>query len=103
GVDAVTEAGDFFLALQHSAYVRDGIFLRLVDRVEDAHDGFVGSAVQWPLQGADGAGDGGVHVRKRSGDDTRGEGAGVELMVGVEDEGDVERASGGCRGLFSVQ
>ena len=45
-----------------------------------------------PLQRADGAGDGGVHVGAGAGDDARGEGGGVELVLGVEDERGVHGA-----------
>ena len=41
---------------------------------------------------ADGAGDGGVEVRSRAGDDPGGEGGGVELVFGVEDERAVKGA-----------
>ena len=81
----------------------DGIFAGLVDGVEQVHDGFVGAAVQRALERADGAGDGGVHVGERGGDDARGEGAGVELVVGVQDERDVEGLGGGLGGLLAVE
>ena len=62
GVDTVAEAADFFLAGEHAFDVLDGIFTGLVDGVEEAHDFFVGAAVEGAFEGADGAGYGGVHV-----------------------------------------
>ena len=59
--------------------------------------------MQRAFERADGAGDGGVHVGQGGGDDAGGEGAGVELVVGVEDERDVEGAGGGVGGLFAVE
>ncbi len=102
-VDAVAEAGDLLLLGEHLADVLDGILAGLVDGVEEAHGGLVGSAVQRAFEGADGSGDGGVDVGKGGGDDARGEGAGVELVVGVEDEGDVEGADRGVGGLLAVE
>ena len=102
-VDAVAEAGDFFLFCEHLADVFDGVGSGFVDGVEEAHGGLVGSAVEWAFEGADGSGDGGVDVGEGGCDDARGEGAGVELVVGVEDECDVKSASGGIGGLFAVE
>ncbi len=59
-VDAVAEAGDLFLLREHLPDVLDGIFAGLVDGEEQLHGGLVGAAVQRTLEGADGAGDGGV-------------------------------------------
>ena len=102
-VDAMAEAGDLFLLGEHLADVLDWVGAGFVDGVEEAHGGLVGSAVEWAFEGADGSGDGGVDVGEGGGDDARGEGAGVELVVGVEDEGDVEGAGGGVGGLFAVE
>ena len=104
GVDAVAEAGDLFLAGEHAADVLDGVGAGFVDGVEELHGGLVGAAVEGTLEGADGAGDGGVHVRQGGGDDARGKGAGVELVIGVQDEGDVEGVLVAvCGGLFAVE
>ena len=102
-VDAVAEAGDFFLLGEHLADVLDGVGTGFVDGVEEAHGGLVGSAVEGTFEGSDGTGDSGVDVGEGGGDDARGEGAGVELVVGVEDERDVEGSGGGLGGLFAVE
>uniref|UniRef100_E6QM64 Uncharacterized protein n=1 Tax=mine drainage metagenome TaxID=410659 RepID=E6QM64_9ZZZZ len=94
-VDAVSEAGDFFLVGEHLFDVLDGVSASLVDGEEHTHDGFVCPAVERAFEGADCAGDGGVNVRERGGDDASGEGGGIQLVVGVEDEGDVEGSGGG--------
>ncbi len=59
--------------------------------------------MQRAFERADGAGDGGVHVGHGAGDDAGGKGGGVELMVGMEDERDVQGAGGGGDGLFAVE
>ena len=69
-------------------HVFNGVGAGLVDGEKQAHDGLVGAAVQWALERANGAGDGGVNVREGGGDDAGGEGGGVQFVVGVEDEGD---------------
>ena len=102
-VDAVAEAGDLLLFGEHLADVLDGVGAGFVDGVEEAHGGLVGSAVERAFEGADGAGDGGVDVGEGGGDDAGGEGAGVELVIGVEDERDVEGAGGGVGGLLAVE
>ncbi len=108
-VDAVAAAGDLFLAGEHGGDMHKGVidgvdsFLRglFVDGVEQAHDVLVGSAVEGAFEGADGSGDGGVDVGEGGGDDAGGEGGCVELVVGVEDEGDVEGPGGGLGGLMA--
>src|SRR3981189_2102109 len=99
----MAEAGDLSpLGLQWldvSDWVGSGFF----DGIEKAHRGFVGSAMEWALEGANGTGDGGVDVGEGGGNDAGGEGAGVELVVGVEDERDVEGAGGGVGGLLAVE
>ena len=102
-IDAVAEAGDFFLLGEHLPDVLDWVGAGLVDGVEEAHGGLVGAAVQWAFECADGSGDGGVDVGECGGDDAGGEGAGVELVVGVEDECDVEGAGRGVGGLLAVE
>ncbi len=70
---------------------------------QQAHDAFVGAAVQRALERADGAGDGGVNVGQGGGDDAGGEGGGVQLVVGVQDQRHVQGPDGGLRGLYAVQ
>ncbi len=102
-IDAMAEAGDLFLFGKHLLDVFDGVGAGFVDGVEEAHGGLVGSAVEWAFEGADGSGDGGVDVGEGGGDDAGGEGAGVELVVGVKDKRDVEGAGGGVGGLLAVE
>src|SRR6266851_4978540 len=89
-VDAMAEAGDFFLLGEHLLHVFDWVGAGFFDGVEEAHGGLVGSAVEGAFEGADGTGDGGVDVGEGGGDDAGGEGAGVKFVVGVEDKRDVE-------------
>ena len=65
--------------------------------------GLVGAAVQRPFQGADGCGHGGMHIGKRGRHHPGSEGGRVEFVVGVQDEGDIERALGGLGGLGAIQ
>jgi len=99
----MAEAGDFFLFGKHLPYVLDGIGAGLVDGVEEPHGGFIGATVEGAFEGADGSGDGGVDVGEGGGDDAGGEGAGVQLVIGVEDERDIEGIGGSVRGLLSVE
>ncbi len=91
-VDAVAEAGDLLLGGQHILHVFDGIGAGLVDGVEQAHDAFVGAAVQRSLERADGAGDGRVDVGQGGGDDAGGKGGGVQLVLGVQHQRHVHGA-----------
>ncbi len=91
------------MAASMSFDVFDGVGAGLVDGVEQAHHAFIGAAVERALERADGAGNGGVNVGEGGGDDAGGEGGGVQFVVGVEDEGDVEGAGGGFRGLDAVE
>src|SRR5947207_1540216 len=63
----------------------------------------VGAAVLRSAQRADAAGDGAVHVGAGAGNDAAGEGAGVELVLGVEDERSVHRPYPGILGFPAVQ
>ena len=60
------------------------------DFLEHMDDRLVGAAVQRAFQRANGGGDRRVDVGKRGDGDQRGEGRGVEAVVGMEDVGEVE-------------
>ena len=101
-VNTMAESGDLLLLGEHFLDVLDWIGALGLDGVEQAHRGLVGAAVERTTERADGAGDGGVNVGERGGDDARSEGAGVEFVIGVQDQRDVE-GSGGCfGGLLTV-
>ena len=102
-VDAVAEAGDLFLVCEHLFDVLDGVGTGFVDGIEQAHGGLIGSPMKGTFKSADGTGDGGVDVGQRGGDDARSEGAGVQLVVGMEDERNVEGACSGFGRLFAVE
>src|ERR1035438_10269849 len=102
-VDAMAKAGDFLFRGEHALDVFDRVGTGLVDGIEQAHHALVGAAVQRAFERADGAGNSGVDVGQCSGDDAGGEGGGVELVVGVKDEGDIEGASGGFGRLDAVE
>ena len=91
-VDGVAEAHDDFLARQHPAHGGSGFF-RGVELLDQRHRRLVRAAVQGPAQGADGAGDAGVHVRKGGSADPRSEGGGVELVLGVENQRHIHHAA----------
>ena len=59
-------------------------------RLDEPHGLLVGPAVQGPRQRPDGAGHRGVDVGQGADDDARGERGGVELVLRVQDEGDVQ-------------
>ena len=71
----------------------------LLDLVRD----LVGAAVLGAAQGADAAGDRAIHVGAGAGDDAAGEGAGVELVLGVQDERGVHRPYPGGLRLLAVK
>ena len=88
-VDAVAKAHDPFLARQG---VTDPLLgaVRPAGRHQNVHHLLVGAAVERALERADGAGNTRVHVAERRDDNAGGEGRGVELVLGVEDERDIE-------------
>ena len=90
-VDAVPDAHDAFAAAEQGLDVRcDVALFPMASTV--LVDGFVRAAVQRALEGADGGGDGGVHVAERRAGDDGGERRSVHLVLGVEDQGDIEDA-----------
>ena len=100
-VDPVAEAHDPLLAGQGVLDPRAGVLGR-ADPFEDLPGLFIGAAVERALQRADRGDDAGVDVRKRRYRDPRRERRGVELVLGVEDHGEVEglahgRPRGPCR------
>jgi hypothetical protein len=98
----VAEADDDLLAPDPLADVR----LRLVGAEIAALDlagGLVRSAVLGAAQCADRARDGRVDVRVGAGDHACGEGRGVELMLGIEDQRGVHGAHPLGRGCLAVQ
>ena len=62
---------------------------------QQPHHALVGAAVQRALERADGAGNGGVDVGEGGGDDAGGKGGGVQFVVGVQNERDIEGLGGG--------
>ena len=101
-VDRVAEADDDFLALDARLDVGLGLVRRLVALLHLEGD-FVGAAVLRPAQRADRAGDAGIDVRAGAGNHARGEGRGVELVLGVEVERDVHRLDPRLRRRLAVQ
>ena len=90
----MAEARDLLLARQ---LARARIVERLAGlpsrRLEQhLHDVLVGAAVQRALERADGRDDRRVDVGQRRGGHARGEGRGVQLVIGVQGQGDVEGA-----------
>ena len=102
-VDAMAESGNLLFLRQHFLDVLDRVGTRTVDRFENVEHGLIGSAVQWAFKAADGGDDGRVHIRKCGGGDSCSKSRSIELVVGVQDQGDVKRAFGGLRGLLAVQ
>ena len=98
----MAEADDDFLALDAGADVGLGLVRRFVALLHLEGD-LVGAAVLGPAQCADGAGDAAVHVGAGAGDDAAGEGAGVELVLGVEDQRGVHGGDPALLGLLAVQ
>ena len=96
-IHAMAEAGNLLLLRQHALDVIDRIGARGVDGFQDAEHRFVGAAVQRPLQRPDRRSDGRVHVAERGRHHARRKGRGVQLVVGMQDERDVEGAFGGLR------
>ena len=64
-VDPMPHAGNLHLLRQHSLYMQQRIFISLINGKQHFHHFFVGAAVQGPFKGADGAGNGGMHIGKR--------------------------------------
>ena len=91
GIDRVTEADHDLLARHPFAYVGLGL-VRVGVALLDLEGRLVGAAVLGAAQCADGAGDAGIQVRTGTGDDPGGEGGGVELVLGIEDQRGVHRA-----------
>ena len=90
GVDRVAEADDDLFALDAFADVGLG-FVRRGVALLDLESHFIGAAVLGAFESTNRASYCRVHVGASAGDDTRGEGRGVELVLGVEDERDVHR------------
>ena len=99
-VDAMANAHDALAAGQHGLDVRLDVGL-VADGLKHLEDGAVGSAVEGPLERADGGGDGGVHVAHGGGGDNGREGGSVHLVLGVERHGDVEDTRRKLGGLFA--
>src|SRR5258705_76863 len=75
---------------------------RVLDLLHHQHDLLVGAAVERALECADAGHDRVVHVGQGGRGDARREGGGVELVVGVEDQRDVEGLGGERRRLLAA-
>ena len=97
----MAEVGDFFAVVEHFTDFIDGGFgVAAVEK--ELHDFLIGAAVQGAFEGGDGGGDAGVHVGESRGGHAGGECAGIEAMLGVENQGGVEDADQGLCGLLPV-
>src|SRR3954451_4840540 len=95
-IDAVTEAGDLHLPRKLSANgLVDPLGRRiLADLDQQAHHVGIGAAVQGTLQRANRADGRRVQVGERCGGHARGKRGGVQFMIRVQHERDIERARG---------
>jgi len=84
----MAETDHDFLGSQSCLDVGLGL-VRGIVAILDFKSHFIGAAMLRAAQGADGPGDGGIHVRTGAGDDPACESRGVEFVFRVEDEGDV--------------
>ena len=66
--------------------------LLLADLVQHLQHGLVGAAVERAVQGGDARADGGERIHVRGADRAHGAGRAVLLVIGVQDEQDLERA-----------
>ena len=69
---------------------RSHAFFRRVEGEQQLDHVFIRAAVQRTFQRADGGGDRRINIGKRGGRDARGEGGGVQFMLGVQHQRDVE-------------
>ena len=74
----------------------------ILDLLHHEHDLLVGPAVERPFERADARHYRGMNVAEGGGGDAGGEGRGVELVIGVEDEGHVEGLGGERSGLLAA-
>ena len=91
GIDGMAEPDHDLFPGQPFQDIRLGL-IRVCIALLDFHGHLVGAAVLGAAQCADGAGNGRIHVRSRSGDDPAGEGRGVEFMFRIQDQGGVHGA-----------
>ena len=87
-VDRVAEAHDLVLAAQHLVQACRR-FLCTAEFFDQLHGRFVRAAVQGATQRADRAGDAGMHVRQGRRTDPRGEGRRIELVLRIQDQGNI--------------
>ena len=99
-IDAMAEAGHFYFVGEIGFHFGDGVVgrFRFEQHLDDC---FIGAAVERAFEGTDSRGNGGVDVGKSGGGDAGGEGGGVQLVIGMEDEGDIEDALHDLVGLLA--
>ncbi len=98
----MSEADDDLAGLDTAADIGLGVVGGVVALL-DLEGDLIGAAVFRAAEGADRAGDRGIEVRTRAGDDPGGEGGGVEFVLGVEDQGRVHGTNPLIRGVSAVQ
>src|SRR5581483_3373249 len=102
-VDAMAEAGDLLPRGEHVLHILDRVCAFFIDGEQKAHHAFVRTPMQGALQSANRAGNCGVNVGEGGGDDAGREGGGVQFVVGVKNEGEIESSSGRFRGFNAIQ
>ena len=101
-VDAVAEAHDAVPVGQRLHQVGFDV-VDAADGLEGDHHLLVGAAVQRALEGADGRHHAGIDVRHGRHGGAGGKGGGVDFVIGVEDQGDVEELGELRVGVLSLQ
>ena len=101
-VDAVAEAHDPVLAGEALLDVRLHV-VHGANFIEHVHHFFIGAAVQRTLQCANGRSDGAVHIAERANGDARCKGAGVQTVVGVQNQANVKCFRNGNRWARTIQ
>ena len=86
----MAKAGHLLFIRQHFLYMLDRVFAGLVNGLQHAHHSFVRTAMQRPLQRTDGAGNGRVHICQRCRDDACGKCRRIQLVVGMQDQRDIQ-------------
>ena len=103
-INAVAEAGNLLLLRQHAFDVLDRIGATLCQSPPE-----YGTPLRWlrraagPLSAPMAGSDRRVHVRQRGGGHARRKGRGVQFVVGMQDQRDVQRPLGSLRRRLAVQ
>src|SRR5260370_22784818 len=102
-IDTMSKRWNLLLLRKHCPHILNRVGSARINRLEKVKSGLVRAAVQRAFESADGRSDGRVHIRERSRRHAGGKSGGIQLVIGMPYQSNIEGTFGGLGGTLAVQ